>query len=279
MKSLFTQKHFEIDGAFNLWLFGDVHFGAHNCDVDRFEWFLKKSAKSENPYYLGMGDFIDLMSISENKALKNANLHDTTVDRLDELVLSDNRKFVQMCKQMDGRLIGMIGGNHQYVLSNGKYSDEDLAERMKTTYLGYLSVINIKMKVSNTKYLNLSIFACHGKGGGKLLGTSINKVVDMANVINNADVYAMGHDHQRMAVPKSVLEIGSGNQRVPFTLQQKRQYFVRSGSFQKSYQKDTVGFAQGNLMKPADLGAVCLNIGYHFDTKKDCYKLDIEAVY
>ena len=112
------------------------------------------------------------------------------------------------------------------------------------------------------------------------MGSSINAVDDMTRVINNADIYAMGHDHQRSATPKTVLSINNNSADGKVLLKQKRQFLVRSGSFQKSYEKDKSGYAQGRLMRPADLGAVRLNISTHRDTKDmvNSVILDIEGV-
>jgi hypothetical protein len=87
-----------------------------------------------------------------------------------------------------------------------------------------------------------------------------------------------GHNHDRFAVPKTTLEIAETSGGVK--LKQNRVFLVRSGSFQKSYQKDTSGYAQGKLMRPADLGAVMLNIGFHRDQRngQDRIILDIESV-
>lgn len=279
MRNLFTHHTVEIPHKkFTLWFFSDMHFGTTAFDIDRFKWFLKRAAESENPYYLGVGDYTDFAAMSDNKKIKQADLHESTEERIDRMVQSDNAKIADLCKQMKGRLIGMIGGNHQYTFTTGKLSDEDLCERLQAKYLGWLSIIKLSLKIRNGFAVSCYIFACHGQGGGKLLGTSINKIDDMTRIINNADIYVMGHDHKRSATPKTVLSVydNSGN----FFLKQKRQYLVRSGSFQKSYEKDSSGFAQGRLMQPADLGAVRLNIGTHRDRKGgfDRIILDIEAV-
>ena len=277
MRNLFTHHEFKInEKAFTLWLFGDIHFGTTSFDEDRFDWFLKRAADSPNPYYLGMGDYTDFASMSENKKLKAMDLHDTTNEKLDNMAISDNKLIADKCKQMRGRLIGLIGGNHQFLLTSGKLSDEDLSERLGTAYLGWLSIISLAFPSDKHSGTRCNIFACHGKGGGKLIGSSINAIDDMTKVINNADIYCMGHDHQRSATPKTVLSLSTNS---GLSLKQKRQFLVRSGSFQKSYEKDKSGFAQGRIMRPADLGAVRLNISTHRD-KNDGDKtiLDIEGV-
>jgi hypothetical protein len=279
MNHLFTNKTIRLpEKQITLCFFGDCHFGTTSFDEDRFDWFLTKSSKMPNPYYLGMGDYTDFASYGENKKLHQGDMHDTTMDRLDMMVMEDNRLFAQKCKQMRGRLLGLIGGNHQYSMVGGKTTDEDLAERLGTTYLGWLTVLMVQLTASPGHTMTFTVFGCHGSGGGKLLGTSINKVIDMQQIIPNADIYVQGHDHQRMAVPKSVIHIvPNANPRVDgFVLKQKRQYFVRSGSFQKSYERDKSGFAQGRLMKPADLGAVYMNISTHRGKNNDI--LDIESI-
>jgi hypothetical protein len=281
MTNLFTIHSQDIDlrekKEMQLWLFGDVHYGNASHDEDRYKWFIEKSARCINPYYLGMGDYCDFASWSENKKIHEV-VHDTTTMKLDEMVLTDNRNFTAISKQMIGRTIGLIGGNHQWKLTGGKYSDEDLAERFQTAYLGWLSVITLRLHVRTGVWVSCNIFACHGKGGGKLLGTSINQVGDMTAVINNADIYVQGHNHDRFAVPKTTLEIADTSSGV--RLKQKRVFLVRSGSFQKSYQKDTSGYAQGKLMRPADLGAVMLNISVHREQRngQDRLILDIQSV-
>jgi hypothetical protein len=281
MTNLFTIHSQEIDLRENkelqLWLFGDVHYGNASHDEDRYRWFLEKASRCANPYYVGLGDYLDFASWSENKKMHEV-VHDTTIMKLDEMVMADNRKFTEISKQMIGRTIGLIGGNHQWKLVGGKFSDEDLAERFQTKYLGWLSVITLRLLVRSNTTINCNIFACHGKGGGKLLGTSINQVGDMTAVINNADIYVQGHNHDRFAVPKTTLEIAETSGGVK--LKQNRVFLVRSGSFQKSYQKDTSGYAQGKLMRPADLGAVMLNIGCHRDQRNgnDRIILDIQSV-
>ena len=277
MINLFTHHQYEIkERSFSLWFFGDMHFGTSSFDEDRFDYFLKKAKESENPYYLGAGDYSDFASMSENKKIKNADLHDTTEERLDNMAINDNILIARKCEQMRGRLIGLIGGNHQFTLSSGKMSDVDLSERLNTQYLGWLSIISLRFPNGKGDFMTLKMFGCHGKGGGKLMGSSINAIDDMTRVINNADVYFMGHDHQRSATPKTVLQIVETN---GLTLKQKRQYLVRTGSFQKSYERDKSGFAQGHLMRPDDLGAVRLNISTHRNRKdEDRVILDIEAI-
>lgn len=281
MRNLFTNHKYSIPHEkFTLWFFGDIHYGVESCDVERLKWFVKRAMQSENPYFVGMGDFLDFASFSGNKKANSGDFHEGEEEWFSSHAAKDVRELFEILKPLKGRIIGMIGGNHQFRMSNGQTTDEYLCELLETKYLGWLSVINVMFEsCSKGQGQPLRIFACHGKQGGKLLGTSLNGVVDMSLVIPNADIYVSGHDHQRMAVPKSVLMITTSSNDHCFILKQKRQYFVRSGSFQKSYVVNTSGFAQSKLMKPADLGAVSLNISTHRGLEPPhLVILDIEGV-
>ena len=263
MRNLFTNHYYRIeDDPFTLYFFGDVHAGVESFAEDKFRAFVKDAAAIPNAYFIGMGDYLDFASFSGNKRLNSGDLHETEEEWINSRIKKDCDEFIEMLQPLKGRIIGMIGGNHQFSMSNGKTTDQYIAEKLETTYLGWLSVISISFGTLRVKGSNhCRIFACHRARGGRLLGSSINGVVDMANVINNCDIYAAGDDHKRHVNTRPVLQVKPANlSATGFTIKEKRQYFVRSGSFQRSYVKDTSGFAQSKLMYPVDLGAVRLDI-------------------
>lgn len=284
MQTIYTVKDYDItlenaDDYFNIWFFGDVHRDTQSCDVDRWKWFLSKSAKDdpEKTYYIGLGDYHDFMSASEEKHAKSGKLHETTIEKFDMMVEQENRAFCQEIKQMRGKLIGLVDGNHNWTLSNGKTSTMDLAERMESEYLGWLSHLTIRVKLKNRGPSSaIHAVLCHGKAGGKTFGVTINQVGDLKSVFPIADIYCMGHDHQRGAWPVSVLYPTNGGGGTK--LKQKRQFLCRSGSFKKSYTPDKSEYEAGRLLRPADLGALKLRIGMHRDKKEgDRMITDIEA--
>ena len=245
-----------------IWFWGDVHRDTSSCDVERFKRFLKQSAADENAYYFGMGDYHDFMSTSEKTKIAAAHLHETTIQRFDEMVESANRSFCTEIAHMRGRLLGLIEGNHHWIYENGKSSTEDLAERMETPYLGWLChftlVINVESR-DNTYAIH--IVACHGRAGGKTYGITLNQVGDMKMIFPVADVYCMGHDHQRVADSISVLIPVNG--RGGYKIKQKEQLLCRSGSFKKSYEPGRAGYEANKLLKPANLGALKVIINFN----------------
>jgi len=240
MDTVFKTHTYQVDyiwgEEFYFIPFGDVHRDTKSCDVDRWHWFLNgcKKYPQEKCLYLAMGDLNDFASSREQDEIRKAKLHRDTRIKFDGIVQSDNRAMASEISFMRGHIIGLLDGNHNWVFDDGKTAVEDLAERINAPYLGWLThitlIINIhtgtgKRRGSST--IRLYIVACHGKGGGKLMGTSVNNVDDLRKIFPAADIYIMGHDHQRYAVPSSVLlpsNIGGD-------VKQKRQFLARSGSF------------------------------------------------
>jgi hypothetical protein len=260
-----------------LWLFGDVHRDTQACDVDRWKWFLRKSKEGTDPertYYLGMGDYHDFASYREGEKIKGIGLHEQTIDAINELVVKRNRAFAQEIKHMRGRLVGLLGGNHTWI-QDGVTSDEDLANRMGCEYLGWLSFIRLSFRITITTTIDLYLVACHGLGGGRVLGASVRKVEDLFHIFPMGEIYVMGHDHNRGVWVQPRFK-PSVNRDGTFTNKQMRQYFCRSGSFMKSYEPGQSSYASSKLMKPADLGALRLDISFHKDG--DRLITDIEAL-
>jgi hypothetical protein len=258
----------------NLHFWGDVHFEADACNKDKFIRFVQRTAKIPNSLFVGMGDYHDFASAKEQAKLHNSELHDQTYELFDSWAQTHNRKFAEILSPMRGKLIGLLGGNHTWKLQNGYYADEDLAQRMDTKYLGWLSVIVLNFKTSRCTR-SLKIVACHGRGGGKLVGSSINGVDDLRKIFPSADVFVMGHDHQRGAWPAVSLDIETHSPN-PF-VKAHEQWLVRSGSFLKSYEDGRSQYTTKGLYRPSSLGAVSLSvtIDRHREQKQGREEIDL----
>lgn len=266
-----------------LWFFGDLHRFTSSCDEHRWKVFLQdaKRTHDKNTYYFGLGDYCDFASTREQKALKSE-MHEQTIVDFDEIVKKRNRVLAMEMSFMKPNLLGLIDGNHGWVFKDGKTGTEDLAERLGSEYLGWLCYYTLKFnlnpKVGGRKINSVDIFACHGRAGGKTAGISINQVDDMRNISPSADIYIMGHDHQRFARPISILDPswdGSGQRH----LNSKRQLLCRGGSFKKAYVPDTACYEVGRLLRPADLGALLLEINFRRESKNgDRVVTDIKAI-
>lgn len=286
MEFLYTTRQITIPTDLNtdhyLIPWGDLHRDTEACDVDRWAWFRQNAKRiiSENPstWFLGMGDYHDFGSFSEGKKIKNAALHKTTLDKFDMIAQKDNRDLCGEIDFMRDHMLGFLEGNHIWVMQDGKNSTQDLAERMGTESLGWLCHYTLNFQVRTDTNINVYIVACHGKAGGKTAGNSINQVDWLRNIFPAADIYIMGHDHERWARPIDVL--------IPFTaskgvkLRQKRQMLCRSGAFLKGYVDGVASYTVAGLYRPSDLGSIVLKINFHRDQRggEDRIITDIKAI-
>jgi len=249
-------------------VFGDIHRDSPCCDEKKWKKFLKKckTEHDENTYYLCMGDENDFMSDSERTTVCHK-LHESTDDRLDRASLDDVNSLADEMEFMRGHMAGVLHGNHVWMYHSGDergmLSTEVLAKRLDTRCLGYVGYIRIRVSPSRggTTRSCVDIFASHGKGGGQLLGSPFNTVEKMSKIFPNADIYLMGHDHQRGSLPKTRLEIETGkNGRL--RVKERTQHFGRSGSFLMGWVEGRPSYVVRTLYAPSDLGAIKYEIEF-----------------
>lgn len=281
-----TIKLKSITDKIKIWCFGDVHRFTRSCDEDRWKWFLKcaKEQMDENTYFFGMGDYCEFASSKEQKALHSVGLHECTIIDFDDIVKKRNRVLSQELSFMKPNLLGLIDGNHNWVFKDGRTATEDLAERLGAEYLGWLCHFTLRIEFNysekSTKYKNIYFILCHGKAGGRTEGATLNQLSELKQIFPIADFYIMGHDHNRFAKPTDILIPNDRLKGDDVDMKQKRQFLCRSGSFKKAYTPDTSGYEIGRLLKPADLGALRLEVGFHRDEKdgRDILVTDTNAL-
>jgi hypothetical protein len=161
--------------------FGDVHRSSPMCDEGRWMEFLAWAKTKPRCYFLGMGDYDDLGSSSERLLLGNPNLHDSTVQTLENLYLKHTKRFVKEIEFMRGRIIGLLEGNHYGEFQNGTTTTQKMAEMMGCKYLGVSTFIRLsfKSKTNHKTCMATDIWAHHGKGASRLVGGSLNRVEQM----------------------------------------------------------------------------------------------------
>lgn len=249
--------------------FGDIHADATAHDYDRWHDTLRYWKKTDTPktFYLGMGDYLDFMATGERCTIDSnkKSIHKETLKAFDKSHYKQLKDFAKDIEFMRGRILGFIEGNHSWtfysdVVPNitGKSSTQVLSDMFETHNLGWITYFRIIFKYTERTWA-YDIFACHGKAGGKLKGTSINQVDDLKRIFPVADLYLMAHNHDKFAVPTSVL-VAIKDENEGFKIKQKEQYLGRTGSFLKSYVPNDEGYLVGMLKTPASLGVIEFNL-------------------
>lgn len=236
--------------------FGDVHRSTKRCSEVKWKEFCynmsSRIALGENIYFLGMGDYDDFMSAGERIKIQNADLHETTEEKIDEVLDRHVNILVKELEFAKGRFIGLIEGNHYgRYFNSGITTTQKMCEMLQCSYLGGSSFIRLSLAMGE-KRMAVDIFAHHGLGGGSTGGSSINSVERMATVAE-ADIYLMAHDHKKWGFKSSRLRLTHGSQ---FNIQDRQLLFGRTGSFLKAYEPGTHGYVAEKCMRPSDIGHI-----------------------
>jgi hypothetical protein len=138
-------------------------------------------------YFFGVGDYIDFLSPSNRKRLGGAELYDSAMSAIAEKAMElTDQVFEKFLKPTQGRWIGMLEGHHYYQ-SDGRTTDEILADRLKTRFLGTSAYVRIPRA-------EFVIYGHHGNGAGVLPGPGLNRLYHIATGLPGADLYLMGHN-------------------------------------------------------------------------------------
>lgn len=258
---------------------GDVHRFAPLHAEDKWHEFIDEWKDKDNVYFLGMGDYLDVISTSERMALSHSNLHDSTTQTFDNFIKDKCDQFVEEIGFMKDRLIGMLGGNHYYEFASGVTSDQYLCERMGCKYLGVKTLIDFRFIDDCGHHGHrIIINAHHGEGGGRTSGASINKLQRMAEGVE-ADIILQGHDHNKMADYITRLRL-TNSQSNP-KLDKRKILLARTGGFLKGYVDGEKSYIVDANLNPTDLGTIAIQIvpvNRRVDSNRTERKLEMKVI-
>lgn len=236
--------------------FGDVHRDSPLCWVEGWKEWLAWAKTKDRAYFLGMGDYNDMISGSERAIMGLPGLHESTQETLEDVYLSHTKLFADECSFMKGKIIGIMNGNHYAVLKNGITTDQKLAEYLDAHYLGVSTLIRLVFQDTvrgEGKSASIDIFAHHGRGGGRTIGASMNPVSDMAKTAE-ADLYLMGDNHQKGADYGNRLRLTAGGGSL--RLRHRKLLYARTGSFLRGYVDGKKSYVTDAQYPPSCLGTI-----------------------
>jgi len=153
-------------------------------------------------WFIGMGDYIDAFSPSNRAEIKSAKVYDSarTVfdDKAEDLVM---QLFERALKPSVGRWLGLLEGHHFHEYQNGTTTDQQLCKLLKAPFLGTLGYIRLKFQDKSKRRGTVLIWCHHGAGSGQSEGYVLNKLGRLAGYWREADIFIMGHTHQKVGKP------------------------------------------------------------------------------
>jgi hypothetical protein len=211
---------------------GDVQLGAQGCDEDRLrrdiDWGMK-----HNAYFLGMGEYLDIMSPSNRQKIKAAGVYDSTEDALEEIVELKIEKFLKLVRGSEGRWLGLLEGHHLFEFKDGSTCDTRIARALKSTFLGTCAFVRVKFHRSNYSRIACTIWCHHGTGGGQKASAPLNKLENIMPYFR-ADIYLIGHQHKKVGTPIDQLYMTN---KKPYDIKHRTKIIAGTGGYLKGYWK------------------------------------------
>jgi hypothetical protein len=178
---------------------GDVHYGTDGWPrqkfIDHLKWGMDRGA-----VFVGMGEFLDLASYSQQKVI--ANLRDDVREQMDEMVKDQAGELYELMEFTRGRWIGLLEGDHRWDFMDATSVDQYFAGRLNTKFLGTSALLRLMPydRPFDHPEADTMLFVHHGIGSSRSAGGHLNRVEDLLKWVQ-ADIYLMGHTHAKVAAP------------------------------------------------------------------------------
>lgn len=199
------------DGAIEVHPMSDLHIGDAQCDYKAILEKIEYIKNTPNAYCILDGDLMDTAIASSIGDTYAANLQP----------MEQLKHCVKLFEPIKGKILAVLSGNHE----NRVYKADgiDLTEVMcaqlgipekysPTTALLFLRFGKNKEHRKDGKQL-YTIYVTHGSGGGRKEGGKINRLADLACIVD-ADIYITGHTHLPVIFRESYFRVSSGNSSV-----------------------------------------------------------------
>lgn len=162
---------------------GDVHWGAHTCDVELSKETLKDCLEKKQ-YIIGMGDMLE------------CGLNNSVGDSVYTQTLNPQEQMEEMVELLrplaEARLIiGLHSGNHCERIKKTTSIDimAIMCDLLKVPYLGYTCFHYWQVGKQN-----YSAYSTHGSSGARLPYSKIKAVLDLFRYVDT-EIALMGHMH------------------------------------------------------------------------------------
>jgi len=247
---------------------GDIQLGAQGCQTDKLqrdvEWGL-----NQNAYFLGMGEYLDILSPSNRAKIRAANLYDTAEDIIEEITEQKIEQFQKLVNGSEGRWLGMLEGHHLYEFRDGSTTDTRIARALKTNFLGTCAFVRLKLeRQENTKgkrpVLTCTIWCHHGVGSGIKTSAPLNKLENIMPYFD-ADIYLIAHQHKKVSTPIDQLYM---TRKKPYDIGYRTKILACTGGYLLGYYKGAKqgglyprgGYVERGMRPPVALGCIVLYI-------------------
>lgn len=264
---------------------GDAHSENEGFDKNAFRRCIRYIAAEPYRYGMLMGDQFDCIARDDRRSFPDIARSEYR-DMMDDLWQSAQYNFAQELMCIKDKLLGIHDGNHEHALHKRYQIDmtqglcdklnehripKSIAPERRLDYLRKLSDASIPLEgVKNLRYcaytvINFSraksesrkdfvIWSHHGAGGGRKVGSSLNRLVEVSEGFD-ADFYVVGHHHRKASTSTEYLYVKRSGADKPPQLAVKERHFAIVPSFMRGFQvgrKDS--YAERFMLSPSYIG-------------------------
>lgn len=217
----------------------DWHIGDRFCRMDDIRREVDYVAKTENAFLVLTGDLC-------NNATKNS-VSDCYAEDLSPM--EQMNTAVSLLSPVKDKILFAVQGNHEartYRESGVDLTAIIMSELgLRDLYCHESAVLFLRVGQQTAdnhhRPVPYLIFAQHGSGGGRKEGGKINRLADMANIID-ADIYIMAHTHLPATMRTSFFRSSWANK----SIDKVDHLFVNTSS-----QLDYGGYGETGQFKPS----------------------------
>jgi len=230
-----------------------MQFGASGFDEKLWERFKKEFISTPHAYAIGLGDYTDIFRPKLQVKIESAFAGDMSArEQMDGLVEREIRQLASKMDFLQGKILGMTSGHHQYEFLNGTNSTQKLCERLRAPYLGFAAYILLKLlyKKDNSA-LNVKIWLTHGSGGSVFSSTDLRNLEAKIAPYWNADIYLRGHSAKLEMAPITLYDI---TPQAEHKIVQRTKWIINCGGFMEGYVEGKETYVEQKNMPPAARG-------------------------
>lgn len=191
----------------------DKHIGDPGCDYKLIQERIEYIKNTEHCYCILAGDLMDVAIASS--------VGDTYGARIQPM--EQLKQCVKLFGPIKHKILVVLPGNHEARVK--RQDGLDMTEMMcaqlgipekysPTTALLFVRFGRAKVTHGRSNARQLyTIYVTHGSGGGRKEGGKINRLTDLASIVD-ADIYIMGHTHLPALLRTSYFRVSGSNSSV-----------------------------------------------------------------
>lgn len=229
-----------------IYALGDIHIGDKgftNESEKKLKGYIEYIRKTPNAFAILQGDILNCAT-----RVSKSSPFEQSMDLKEQIT-----KAIEILKPIKHKILGAIDGNHEQRLSDfSGYSPMiSLCERLDIDYMKDSALYIIRMACHSKKDIprtSFTVYSHHTTGGnGRTVGSKINRVEVMREIVANADVYCGSHNHMLGAVPAVTQMINATEGKIDIV----RQMLVDCGG----YLEWNNTYAERTMLPPLKIGS------------------------